>query len=183
MKNENAIYMYIKEDVLDIDKIIDYFSGYLYKIIENAGSFSKEDIEEIISDTYLILWNNQYKLDLDKKLSSYLVGIVKNLIKQKYKVFNNNYENIESYENILVTNEGLDIVIENNEVNRKIIELLNKIKEDDKEIFYEYYFYSRKIKEIAIENNISESKVKIILHRTRNKLRKELLKGGYSLNG
>ena len=183
MKNENAIYMYIKDNVLDIDKIIDDFSGYLYTIIQNAGNFMKEDIEEIISDTYLILWNNQYKLDLDKKLSSYLVGIVKNLIKQKYKLFNNSYENIESYEELLIANEGLDVVIEDNEINRKIIELLNKIKEDDREIFYEYYFYSRKIKEIAIENNISESKVKIILHRTRNKLRKELLKGGYSLNG
>ena len=183
MKNENAIYMYIKDNVLDIDKIIDDFSGYLYTVIQNAGNFIKEDIEEIISDTYLILWNNQYKLDLDKKLSSYLVGIVKNLIKQKYKIFNNSYDNIESYEDILITNEGLDVVIENNEVNRKIIELLNELKEDEKEIFYEYYFYSRKIKEIAIENNISESKVKIILHRTRNKLRKELLKGGYSLNG
>lgn len=183
MKNENAIYMYIKDNVLDIDKIIDDFSGYLYTIIQNAGNFIKEDIEEIISDTYLILWNNQYKLDLDKKLSSYLVGIVKNLIKQKYKIFNNSYDNIESYEDILITNKGLDVVIENNEVNRKIIELLNELKEDEKEIFYEYYFYSRKIKEIAIENNISESKVKIILHRTRNKLRKELLKGGYSLNG
>ena len=183
MKNDNAIYMYIKEDVLDIDKIIEDFSGYLYTIIQNAGNFIKEDIEEIISDTYLILWNNQYKLDLDKKLSSYLVGIVKTLIKQKYKIFNNNYENIESYEDILITNERLDVVIENNEANRKIIELLNKIKVEDKEIFYEYYFYSRKIKEIASINNISESKVKIILHRTRNKLRKELLKGGYSLNG
>ena len=128
MKNENAIYMYIKDNVLDIDKIIDDFSGYLYTIIQNAGNFMKEDIEEIISDTYLILWNNQYKLDLDKKLSSYLVGIVKNLIKQKYKIFNNNYENIESYEDILITNERLDVVIENNEANRKIIELLNKKK-------------------------------------------------------
>ena len=183
MKNENAIYMYIKENVLDIDKIIDDFSGYLYTIIQNAGNFMKEDIEEIISDTYLILWNNQYKLDLDKKLSPYLVGIVKNLIKQKYKIFNNSYENIECYEDILITNERLDIVIENNEINRKIIELLNELKQDDREIFYEYYFYSRKIKEIASINNISESKVKVMLHRTRNKLRKELLKGGYSLNG
>ena len=183
MKNENAIYMYIKDNVLDIDKIIDDFSGYLYTIIQNAGSFAKEDIEEIISDTYLILWNNQYKLDLDKKLSAYLVGIVKNLIKQKYKILNNSYENIECYEDILITNERLDIVIENNEINRKIIELLNELKQDDREIFYEYYFYSRKIKEIASINNISESKVKVMLHRTRNKLRKELLKGGYSLNG
>lgn len=183
MKNENAIYMYIKKDKLDIDKIIDDFSGYLYTIIQNSANFQKEDIEEIISDTYLILWNNQYKLDLDKKLSPYLVGIVKNLIKQKYKIFYNTNENIENYEDILIANEEIDVVIENNEVNRKIIELLNKLKQEEKEVFYEYYFYFRKIKEIAITNNISESKVKVILHRTRNKLRKELLKGGYSLNG
>ncbi len=183
MKNENAIYMYIKKDMLDIDKIIDDFSGYLYTIIQNSANFQKEDIEEIIADTYLILWNNQYKLDLEKKLSSYLVGIVKNLIKQKYKLFYNNNENIENYEELLIVNESIDVVIENNEVNRKIIELLNKMKKEDKEIFYEYYFYSRKIKEIATINNISESKVKVILHRTRNKLRKELLKGGYGFNG
>ena len=183
MKNENAIYMYIKKDMLDIDKIIDDFSGYLYTIIQNSANFQKEDIEEIIADTYLILWNNQYKLDLDKKLSSYLVGIVKNLIKQKYKLFYNNNENIENYEELLIVNESIDVVIENNEVNRKIIELLNKMKKEDKEIFYEYYFYSRKIKEIATINNISESKVKVILHRTRNKLRKELLKGGYGFYG
>ena len=175
--------MYIKKDMLDIDKIIDDFSGYLYTIVQNSANFQKEDIEEIISDTYLILWNNQYKLDLDKKLSSYLVGIVKNLIKQKYKIFYNTNENIENYEDILIANEAIDVVIENNEVNRKIIELLNKLKQEEKDVFYEYYFYSRKIKEIAISNNISESKVKVILHRTRNKLRKELLKGGYSLNG
>ena len=112
-----------------------------------------------------------------------MVGIVKNLIKQKYKIFYNTNENIENYEDILIANEAIDVVIENNEVNRKIIELLNKLKQEEKDVFYEYYFYSRKIKEIAISNNISESKVKIILHRTRNKLRKELLKGGYSING
>ena len=183
MKNENAIYMYIKNDNLDIDKVIDEFSGYLYTIIQNAANFSKEDIEEIISDTYVILWNNQKKLDLDKKMSSYLVGIVRNLIKQKYRKFYKNYENIEIFEEILIKDGELDLVIENNELNQKIIELLNKMKKEDKNIFCEYYFYSRKIKEIACINNISESKVKIILYRTRNKLKKELLKGGYNING
>lgn len=183
MSKDNAIYMYMENNKLDIDKIVDDFSSYLYTIVQNSGNFSKEDIEEIISDTYLVVWKNQYKLDLDKKLSSYLVGIVKNLIKQKYHMFYKVAENIEDYEDKLITNEKIDIVIENNEMNRMIIEILNKMKNDEKEIFYEFYFYSRKIKEIALEYNISESKVKIKLHRTRNKIRKELLKGGYGLNG
>ena len=40
-------------------------------------------------------------------------------------IYNTN-ENIENYEDILIANEAIDVVIENNEVNRKIIELLKK---------------------------------------------------------
>lgn len=183
MKKDNTIYMYIKDNTLDIDTIVDDFSGYLYTIIQNAGNFPKEDIEEMISDTYFILWKNQYKLDIDKKISPYLFGIVKNLIRQRYHIFYNNDENIEDYEENLIINEKLDIVVESNEINRKIVQLLSKIKNEEKEIFYEFYFYSRKIKEIAIEYKLSESTVKSKLYRTRNKIRKELVKGGYSLNG
>ncbi len=183
MKKDNALYTYIKDDTLDIDKIIDDFSGYLYTIIKNAGNFPKEDIEEMISDTYLILWKNQNKLDLEKKISPYLFGIVKNLIRQRYHIFYNNNENIEDYEEYLIINENLDMVVENNETNKIIIKSLDKMKDKEKEIFYEFYFYSRKIKEIAIKLNLSESTVKSKLYRTRNKVRKELLKGGYSLNG
>lgn len=183
MKKDNAIYMYIKEDMLDIDKVIDDFSGYLYTIIQNSGNFKKEDIEEIISDTYLILWNNQYKLDSNRKLSAYLVGIVKNLIKQRYKIFYREDANIENYEEILIDNDNINVVIENAEMNRKIVELLNELKDNEREIFYEFYFYSKKIKEISVLYNISESKVKTMLYRTRKKIRKKLLKEGDSVNG
>lgn len=183
MNKDNAIYMYIKNDELDVDKIIDDFSSYLYTVVKNLGNFPKEDIEEIISDTYFIVWKNQHKLDQDKKISSYLIGIVKNLVKQKYHILYKINESIEDYEEKLITNEKIDVIIEKNEINRMIIEILNKMKKQEKEIFYEFYFYARKIKEIAIKYNISESTVKIKLHRMRNKIRKELLKGGYSLNG
>ena len=113
MNSNDAIYMYINNNMLDIDKIVDDYSAYLYTIIKNAGSFDKEDIEEIISDTYLILWNNQNKLDLDKKLSSYLVGIVKNLIRKRYKIFYNVKENIEDYNEKLIENSNFDVVLLN----------------------------------------------------------------------
>lgn len=183
MERHKTIYMYVKNNKLDIDKIIDEYSGYLYKIVENAGSFSKEDIEEIVSDTFLILWNNQYKLDLNKELSPYLVGIVKNLIKQKYKIFYKINDNIEDFENKLFESENIDLILENKDINEKIISILNNLKQEEKDIFYEFYYYQKRIKEIAIMYNISESKVKTKLHRLRNKIRKELLKGGYSLNG
>ena len=69
MKNKNEIREYIKNDELDLEKIIDEFSGYVYKIIDNMASLSDEDIEEITSDTFFILWKNKEKLDEEKLLS------------------------------------------------------------------------------------------------------------------
>ena len=105
MKKEKIIYMYIKNDELDLDEVIDDFSGYLWTIIKNAGIYQNEDIEDIISDTYLILWNNRSKLDLNKKLSAYLVGIVRNLIRKRYSnIYNKkeNYENIEDFQEKII---------------------------------------------------------------------------------
>ena len=39
MKNKNEIKRYIKNDELDLEKIIDEFSGYVYKIIKNIDKF------------------------------------------------------------------------------------------------------------------------------------------------
>ena len=54
------------------------------------------------------------------------------------------------------------------------------MKEEDRRIFTNYYYYSKKIKEISKELNISEIKVKSRLSRIRKKLKKELEKRGYS---
>lgn len=182
MKDNNII-MYMKNNELDIDKVVDDFSAYLYTIISKSANFSKEDIEEIISDTYFILWNNQHKLDINKKMSAYLVGIVKNLIKKKYAIFYQTYDDIENFEEKLIEKDRIDVIIENHEINSEVINILRKMKKQDRDIFYEFYYHSLKIKEIAIKYKISESQVKVRLYRIRNKLRKELMKGGFGSNG
>lgn len=51
--------------ILNLEKIVDEYSGYVYKIAQNMtnGNLCLEDIEEIISDTFFILWKNTNKLD------------------------------------------------------------------------------------------------------------------------
>ena len=83
--------------ILNIELAMKDYNNYIYKIIKNKyNNFSDEDIEEIILDVFLTLWNNQNKLDINQKMSSYIAGITKNLIKKKYRT-NNNDENIEDY--------------------------------------------------------------------------------------
>ena len=100
--NNQKIYNYMDGKILNIELAMKDYNNYIYKIIKNKyNNFSDEDIEEIILDVFLTLWNNQNKLDINQKMSSYIAGITKNLIKKKYRT-NNNDENIEDYENTII---------------------------------------------------------------------------------
>ena len=179
MNNKNEIKMYIKNDELDLEEIIDEFSGYVYKIIENMAILSDEDIEEIISDTFFILWKNKEKLDKEKLLSSYIAGITRNLVKEKARVIKINVD-ISNYENVLQDCENIDVLCEQREKISIIESTVKSMKEHDIFIFNCYYYSSMKIKEIANALNVSEFNVKSRLYRIRKKIKNDLMKGGYS---
>ena len=80
-KIKYKISRYIKNDKLDIDNIMKDYNNYIYAIINNSNfKINEEDKEDIIIDVYMILWKNQKKLDLNKSMSAYIAGIVKNLV-------------------------------------------------------------------------------------------------------
>ena len=179
MKNKNEIREYIKNDELDLEKIIDEFSGYVYKIIDNMASLSDEDIEEITSDTFFILWKNKEKLDEEKLLSSYIAGIARNLVKEKTRIVKINVD-ISNYENILQDCENIDMMCEQREKIEIIEKTVKSMKENDIFIFNCYYYSSMKMKEIADALNTSDFNVKTKLYRIRKKIKNDLTKGGYN---
>ena len=91
--------------------------GYIFMIIKNSGYlFSNEDIEEIASDVFLVIWKNKEKLDINKEITPYIAGITKKLILKRKSDVKNNDENIEEYENFLYgKNSDINIKIEENE--------------------------------------------------------------------
>ena len=56
------------------------------------------------------------------------------------------------------------------------------MKAEDREVFIEYYYDEKSIKDISKIFNMSESKVKSKLFRTRKRLGKALKKRGYGAN-
>ena len=140
---------------------------------------SKEDVEEIVSDTFFILWKNTDKLEDDRILSSYIAGITRNLVKEKSRVININFD-ISDYENIIQDNIKVDMICEQREKINILEKTVNQLKEDDVLIFNLYYYSSMKITEIAKALNITDFNVKMRLHRIRKKIKKEFSKGGYS---
>lgn len=182
-KINDKIYNYIKNNELEIEEIMKKYNHYIYTIINRSSIiFSKEDEEEIILDVYLTLWNNKEKLDINKSMTAYIAGITKNLILKKTRK-QKHIENIEDYQERLTSIQNLELDYVESQKNKFIINELEKMKQEDREIFMAYYYERKKIKEIAIIFKMSESKVKSKLFRTRNKLKKILNKGGYDING
>ena len=172
----------MSNNILKIEDIMNDYTNYIYTIIRNSFiNLPDEDVEEIVLDVFLTIWNNQSKLDINKKLSSYIVGITRNLIKKKYRNYITN-ENIEDYEEQLVDLTNIELILSENEKQKVILNELEKMKKEDKEIFIQYYYGERKINEIAKMFNISESKVKSKLFRIRKKLKKVLNGRGYGTN-
>lgn len=176
------IYNYMSNNILKIEDIMNDYTNYIYTIIRNSYvNLPDEDVEEIVLDVFLTIWNNQSKLDINKKLSSYIVGITRNLIKKKYRDYITN-DNIEDYEEQLVDLTNIELIFSKNEKQKVILNELEKMKKEDKEIFIQYYYEERNIKEISKIFNVSESKVKSKLFRIRKKLKKVLNGRGYGTN-
>lgn len=181
MNEKKKISEYYKNNELDLEVVIDEHSGYVYKIIENMAIqyLSKEDVEEIISDTFVVLWKNRNKLDKNKDLSPYIAGITKNLVREKSRVIKI-HNDIADYENIIQDFFKIDMLCEQREKIAIIDKTVKNMKKIDIDIFELYYYSSLNYSDISNTLNISEFSIKSKLFRIRKKIKKELLKGGYS---
>lgn len=174
MNSCKEIKYYIKNNELDLEKIINEYSSYTATIIDNMArnSLNDEDKEEIVSEVFFILWKNKDKLNINKYLSSYIAGITRNVVKEYLRKVKINF-NISDYENSLYNYDKIDLLDDNVEEISKIEEKLKNMKKIDKTIFLDFYYSFKSIKDIAKEQKISEFSVKQRLYRIRNKIRKE----------
>ena len=180
MENEEKIKDYINETGFDIEKLINRYYNYVYVLTTNIKgiTLSNEDVEEIISDVFLAIWKNSKKLEATTYIKPYLIGIVRNIIKNKYRTTNIDYP-ISDYEEKILDTINLEKIAEEREQNKIIKLTLKNMKNEEYKVFIMFYYSSKKIKEIATELKISESKVKVILHRVRKKIKKNLKERGY----
>ena len=177
MKQVTQIEKYYKNNEIDMDQIIEDFTPYITTII-NKGTNNKlsfEDKEEIYSDTFFILWKNRNRLNINVSLNSYLAGITKNLIKEKYRKLKIVYD-ISNFENDALN--SVNMYENDRELILDIEQKIKGLKDIDIKIVNLFYYSSVSIKDIAKKLNISELNVKTRLHRIRKKIKKELNNGG-----
>ena len=149
---------------IDIDKVIERYSNYTYKIIDNTigNSLSYQDKEELVSDTFFLLWKYQSNIKTD--LKSYLGKIAKNLAYKKIATNQNLYE----YDDRFIGKEfDLESTID-------LDGTLARLTQEERDIFKLYYVYGYKLKEISKMKKKSLSAIKMNLFRLRKKLKEDI---------
>lgn len=176
---KDTIKAFKEDEILDIEKVIKCYNAYIYKILKNS-ILIEDDIEEILSDVFLIFWRKYEELGDNVEIKPYLIGITRNLIKKKYVEYNSNVQNIELFEDKIFHNIDVEELVETKEKSEIMSNCLENIKDIDREVFIMFYYRQKKIKEISQILKITEAKVKIILYRTRKFIKKRLKERGYS---
>lgn len=163
---------------LNIEEIIQIYQAYVHTILRNSLT-NPEDIEEVMSDVFMILWKNYEHLDQNMQVRPYLVGITKNLVRKKYRVNMENYENLEDFEDKVSDYVNVEDLMVENEKSKIVQEVMDNMKPQERQIFVMFYYQAKKVKEISKELEISEVKVKVTLHRLRKLAKKKLKERGY----
>ena len=174
MKEKKELENYIINKNIDLDKIVDDYTPYIKTIIQNmvSNNLTEEDKEEIIVDTFFILWKKYKANYCINSLSSYIAGITRNLIKEKLKSLKYTID-IEQCDN-LTEDSNIDNLLQEREEINELYKKINNLKEIDIKIVNMFYYYSKSIKDIAKELQISEVNVKTRLHRIRKKIKREM---------
>ncbi len=166
----HSIEDYTNKSQVDWNKIIDDFTPYIKKIINNMVSeaLTPEDKEEILLDVFFILWKN--KDNIQNSLNSYIAGITRNLVKEKLKKKKITYD-ISDYEDHIYYYD-IETSSEEIEAFTRIEKEFKNIKKIDLDIINMFYYSSMSLKSIAKELNISEFNVANRLSRVRKKIKK-----------
>ena len=159
-----------------------YFRSVSYGILWN-----KEDTEETVNDTYLKAWNS-IPPERPIYLKAFLARITRQLSINRLE--KNTAKKRGSGEYTLILDE-LAECIPDRDSGEDIADLtalrdtlnrfLRSLPKELRTVFILRYWHTRSIFEISKHCGMSESKVKSILMRVRNKLKKRLKEEGYTI--
>ena len=163
-----------------LTELIHRYSAYAYTIASNimSHSMSQEDIEEVVSDSFLSLWEHRASVETEL-LKAYLAGIVRNKARSALR----SRRMAEPLED-----DCLEISLPNApeeklllaELREQTLAAVESLGEPDCEIFQRYYFLYQKTEEISSALGLKDATVRTKLARGRRKLKDYLTERGYT---
>ncbi len=152
-----------------------------YAVLKNSS-----DAEECENDTYHSAWN-AIPPSKPQRLGAFLYRIARNAAVDRYKhdraqKRGSEYDAaLSELEGMLSAGETPDSIVEADELAAAIVSFLKTLSQTKRIVFIHRYWYCRSIAEIAELSGFSQSKIRTMLMRVRNELKKHLERQGYVL--
>ena len=166
------------------EEIIDLYSAYITAIVRNllSSKGTKEDVEEVVADTFIALWNTAERINYEEysSIKAYIAVIARNKAKDWLRAAK--VQNLWLMDDILIIDNSIEQLIVQREQQRIIANILKQLKPSDWKIFVAYYYQYKKVDEIAQELQMNPQTIKTRLRRGREVLKKFLIKEGYGSN-
>lgn len=185
MEDKAIIDLYWKRSQQAIVETSDKYGSRLQNLSMNI-LHDNEDAKECVNDTYHATWNT---LPPEKPdfFFAYLAKLTRHFSFGKYDYYHAKkreatiVELSQELENCIAAPNEYDLRLDSEEIGNAISTFLHGQSPEMRKVFVRRYWYTESIHDIAKSFHMSESKVKSILYRMRNKLREYLEKEGITL--
>ena len=191
----------LRANLAQYKDLIETISKVEFKNISKLGLIELPEVINLATYTVYYLLTNSSNKDFFNE--AYLVKAIKwairNEMRRRYKWYTmKNSDNIEQekvkdavYKTILsieemASAENPTIIKDNSrtpeetteliDLKNRIQEVLKKLPQREQELVKAKYFYDRRLKDISVEFNISQSRISRIIQNALDKVKKEILK-------
>ena len=143
------------------------------------------DAEECVNDALLQTWN-AIPPECPKNFAAYISTVTRNAALTRYRKEKREKRGggtvpliLDELSEVIRDEEDVEAECDRRALREAISQFLDTLSADARTIFVRRYISMYEVKEIASEYELSESKVKVTLMRTRIKLHKYLKKEGF----
>lgn len=169
---KNFIHELKKKNEKALNYVIDTYGWIINAVVKKHLYNMNEAQNECVNDIFMAVWNNIEKFDEEKgEFKSWVAGIAKFKCidyKRKYLKEMKN-QNIEDMELSIPDNCSEHMI--RKELQSDIRDMLNVLKEEDKELFYKIYIEEKEISDVMEETGIKRENIYNRVSRGRKKIK------------
>ncbi len=186
MDDSQIVELYLKRQESAIRETADKYGAKLLRMAINLLN-DRESAEECENDTYLKTWELIPPNEPRTYLFAFTGRILRHLVIDKLR-YENRQKRAATY--CELTDEMLECIpgekdvssnVDTEELTELINAFLSSLPVEQRNIFVRRYWFFDSVSDICDRYHLPQSKVKTTLFRLREKLKKQLTQGGYTL--
>lgn len=181
MEDSRIVELYWQRNEAAIAHTQEKYEKYCYAIAKGILN-NDEDANECVNDTYMGAWNAMPP-NRPAILSTFLGKITRRISLKKYRSKSAEKRGsgetalaLEELEECIASERSIDEQLSAKELAEMLNAFLDMLKADERRVFLRRYWFFDSIEDISTRFGFSQSKVKMLLKRTRDKLRAQLEK-------